>query len=73
MFKNMPSMIYNAETICHIGKIENIVGMTIEASGGKAAIGDICHIYSDNTHSTAPQYQTAAESTRWRLSERAYH
>lgn len=50
MFENMPSIIYNAETISHIGKIENIVGMTIEASGGKAAIGDICHIYSENTH-----------------------
>ncbi len=50
MFKNMPGIIYNAETISHIGKIENIVGMTIEASGGKAAIGDICHIYSDNAH-----------------------
>ncbi len=48
MFKNMPDIIYNAETISHIGKIENIVGMTIEASGGKAAIGDICHIYSEN-------------------------
>lgn len=48
MFENMPGIIYNAETISHIGKIENIVGMTIEASGGKAAIGDICHIYSEN-------------------------
>lgn len=48
MFKNMPDIIYNAETISHIGKIENIVGMTIEASGGKAAIGDICHIYNEN-------------------------
>lgn len=48
MFKNMPEIIYNAETISHIGKIENIVGMTIEASGGNAAIGDICHIYNEN-------------------------
>lgn len=48
MFKNMPEIIYNAETISHIGKIENIVGMTIEASGGKAAIGDICYIYNEN-------------------------
>lgn len=53
MFKNMPDMIYNAETISHIGKIENIVGMTIEASGGKAAIGDICHIYSENARGQA--------------------
>ena len=47
MFQNMPEIIYNAETISHIGKIENIVGMTIEASGGKAAIGDICYIYNE--------------------------
>lgn len=53
MFRNMPDMIYNAETISHIGKIENIVGMTIEASGGKAAIGDICHIYSENARGQA--------------------
>ena len=53
MFRNMPDMIYNAETISHIGKIENIVGMTIEASGGKAGIGDICHIYSENARGQA--------------------
>lgn len=53
MFRNMPDMIYNAGTISHIGKIENIVGMTIEASGGKAAIGDICHIYSENARGQA--------------------
>ena len=53
MFRNMPDMIYNAETISHIGKIENIVGMTIEASGEKAAIGDICHIYSENARGQA--------------------
>ncbi len=35
-----------AETISRTGKIENIVGMSIEASGGRAAIGDICRIYS---------------------------
>ena len=28
------------------GKIENIVGMSIEASGGQAAVGDICRIYN---------------------------
>ena len=53
MLKNMPEKISSAETISHIGKIENIVGMTIEASGGKAAIGDICHIYSENTRGQA--------------------
>ena len=49
MFQNMLDVINNAETVSHIGKIENIVGMTIEASGGKAGIGDICDIYSENS------------------------
>lgn len=31
------------------GKIENIVGMSIEASGGRAAVGDICRIYNGET------------------------
>ena len=30
-------------------KLKNIVGMSIEASGLKAAVGDICRIYSDDT------------------------
>ncbi|MCQ4726575.1 flagellar protein export ATPase FliI [Anaerotignum faecicola] len=50
-FKSIPEIIRNAETISHVGKIENIVGMTIEASGGKAAIGDINTIYNENTKS----------------------
>ena len=33
------------------GKIENIVGMSIEASGGRGAIGDICRIYSAESNS----------------------
>lgn len=46
MFETMIRQIKNAETISYTGKIENIVGMSIEASGGRAAIGDICRIYS---------------------------
>ena len=42
----MIQRIKQAETISYTGKIENIVGMSIEASGGRAAVGDICRIYS---------------------------
>ena len=49
MFRNAIKHIQQAETISHTGKIENIVGMSIEASGAKAAVGDICRIYSDET------------------------
>ena len=56
MFKNAIRQIGQTETIGHTGKIENIVGMSIEASGAKAAVGDICRIYSDESSS-----QIAAE------------
>ncbi len=41
MFKELTDLITKTETIDHIGKIENIVGMSMEASGGRASIGDI--------------------------------
>ncbi len=46
MFQQMIRQVYNADTYNLTGKIENIVGMSIEASGGKAAVGDICRIYN---------------------------
>lgn len=46
MFETMIQRVKQAETVSYTGKIENIVGMSIEASGGRAAIGDICRIYS---------------------------
>ena len=46
MFEEKIHRVRNAETISYTGKIENIVGMSIEASGGRAAIGDICRIYN---------------------------
>ena len=42
----MIQQVKQAETISYTGKIENIVGMSIEASGGRAAVGDICRIYN---------------------------
>lgn len=45
----MIRQVHNAETYSLTGKIENIVGMSIEASGGHAAVGDICRIYNGET------------------------
>jgi flagellum-specific ATP synthase len=41
--------VNNAEPYSLTGKIENIVGMSIEVSGGHAAIGDICRVYNGET------------------------
>ena len=49
MFRQMIRQVYNAETYSLTGKIENIVGMSIEASGGRAAVGDICRIYNGDS------------------------
>jgi len=51
MYEHVIEQIRTAETISHIGKIENIVGMSIEASGGAAAVGDICRIYCNESNS----------------------
>ncbi|MFI3173628.1 MAG: FliI/YscN family ATPase [Bacillota bacterium] len=47
MFEAIPEAIKKAETIGYIGKVENIVGMSIEASGRKSSIGDINLIYNE--------------------------
>ncbi len=49
MFRQMIRQVYNAETYSLTGKIENVVGMSIEASGGHAAVGDICRIYNGDS------------------------
>jgi len=54
MFKTITRQVQQAETIGHTGKIENIVGMSIEASGGNAAVGDICRIYSGESGGQIP-------------------
>ncbi len=54
MFRTAIRQIAQSETIGHTGKIENIVGMSIEASGGKAAVGDICRIYSGESGGQIP-------------------
>ena len=47
MLKAIPNMIKQAETANHIGRIDNIIGMSMEASGGGASIGDIVLIYNE--------------------------
>ncbi len=54
MFREEIERIAKADTISHTGKIENIVGMSIEASGSRAAIGDICRIYSGESGGQVP-------------------
>jgi len=49
VFGQMIQQIQNADTFSLTGRIENIVGMSIEASGGNAAVGDICRIYNGDT------------------------
>ena len=56
MFEQVIQQIKDGDMLSRTGKIENIVGMSIEASGGRGAIGDICRIYS-------------AESNRWLASK----
>ena len=49
MFEELIQRVRQAETVSYTGKIENIVGMSIEASGGRAAVGDICRIYNGDS------------------------
>ncbi len=49
VFQQMTRQIYGAEPYSLTGKIENIVGMSIEACGGRAAVGDICRIYNGDS------------------------
>ena len=39
MFEPLIRQVQNTETVSRTGKVENIVGMSIEASGGRAAVG----------------------------------
>lgn len=44
----MREFIKSSQTISYIGKIDNVIGMTIEATGVRAAIGDINIISTQN-------------------------
>ena len=54
MYKSIPKLISKTETVGHIGKIENVVGMSMEASGGRSSIGDIVMIYNEEQNQQTP-------------------
>lgn len=54
MLKDITAMVRQSETISHIGKVENVVGMAMEASGGRASIGDIAMIYNEDRKCQVP-------------------
>lgn len=54
MFAELPNLISNAETVSYIGKIENVVGMAMEASSSRASIGDIAMIYNEEKKRQVP-------------------
>ena len=54
MLKDLPGLIASAETVSYIGKIDNIVGMSMEASGGSANFGDIVMIYNEEQKKQIP-------------------
>ena len=41
------NIIKNTPTIKQVGKITEIIGLTIESDGPKSSIGDLCYIYND--------------------------
>ena len=40
-------IINKTKTIKEVGKITEIIGLTIESDGPKSSIGDLCYIYND--------------------------
>lgn len=40
-------IVNNTRTIKEVGKITEIIGLTIESDGPKSSIGDLCYIYND--------------------------
>ena len=54
MFSKLPELIQKAETVSYIGKIENVIGMSMESSGNRASIGDIAMIYNEEKRRQIP-------------------
>ena len=54
MYENLLKLIQQAETADRIGKIENVVGMSMEASGGRSGVGDIVMIYNEAENCQVP-------------------
>ncbi len=54
MFRELIPQIQTAETVSRTGKVESVVGLSIAASGGRAAVGDICRIYNAESGTQVP-------------------
>ncbi len=54
MFRELIAQVQSAETVSRTGKVESVVGMSIAASGGRAAVGDICQIYNSDSGGQIP-------------------
>ena len=50
MFEKIIEVINREETISRLGKIENVTGLSMEASGSSASIGDIVYIFNEDDH-----------------------
>lgn len=67
MYEKIPPLIGKSETISYIGKIENVVGMSMEASGGRASIGDIVMIYNEEQNRQMPAEVVGFKNERIQL------
>lgn len=54
MFRTLLTEVKKADTFNYIGKIENVTGMALEASGSRACIGDIALIMSKDGRTQTP-------------------
>ena len=54
MYEHIPQLIRKSETVGRVGKIENVVGMSMEASGSRAGIGDLVMIYNEEQNQQMP-------------------
>ncbi len=52
-FLGLNERVSHLETKRYIGKVEQVVGMAVEASGIKASIADVCRIYSGGSETQA--------------------
>lgn len=67
MLKDLPQLIMSSDVVSHIGKIENIVGMSMEASGGMGSIGDIVMIYNEEQKKQVPAEVVGFKEDRMQL------
>jgi flagellum-specific ATP synthase len=54
MFEQISSILDRTDAIGRMGRIENIIGMAMEASGYHASIGDICLIHNEELQHEIP-------------------